>query len=150
MPSMWQMEGFGKPCYTNVEYPFPVDPPNVPFDDNQTGSYVVKFLVPSTFSENQLRLRFEGVDSGFHVWLNGKEIGYSQGARNPSEFDITDFVKEGENTLAVRVYQWTDGTYIEDQGKFLPFFSVSEKLLVNCVTQRGTINKIKYWEIQRH
>lgn len=82
-----------------------------------TGSYVVKFSVPNSLSKSQLRLRFEGVDSGFNVWLNGIELGYSQGARNPSEFDITNAVQEGENTLAVRVYQWTDGSYIEDQGK---------------------------------
>jgi beta-galactosidase len=91
----------------------------VPFDDNMTGSYLVKFSVPNTFTDNQLRLRFEGVDAAFHLWLNGKEIGYSQGSRNPSEFDITSHVNDGENTLAVRVYQLCDGTYIEGQGEFL-------------------------------
>ncbi|KAH6680993.1 glycoside hydrolase family 2 protein [Halenospora varia] len=119
VPSMWQLEGFGKPHYTNIVYPFPVDPPNVPFDNNQTGSYIRKFTVPELFSGNQLRLRFEGVDSAFHVWVNGKEVGYSQGARNPSEFDITKYVVEkGENVLAVRVYQFSDGSYIEDQDQW--------------------------------
>jgi beta-galactosidase len=91
----------------------------VPFDDNMTGSYLVNFSVPSNFADSQLRLRFEGVDAAFHLWLNGKEIGYSQGSRNPSEFDITNDVREGDNTLAVRVYQWCDGTYIEDQGELM-------------------------------
>ena len=107
----------------------------VPFIDNQTGSYVVKFSVPDSFSKDQLRLRFEGVDSSFHVWLNGKQIGYSQGARNPSEFDITDHVKEGENTLAVRVYQWSDGSYIEDQGALSLSSSNLKKLIHSCFKQ---------------
>ncbi|KAI1207714.1 glycoside hydrolase family 2 protein [Annulohypoxylon truncatum] len=120
VPSMWQLHGYGKgPHYTNVNFPIPVDPPNVPFEDNETGSYIRKFAVPESLRESQLRLRFEGVDSAFHVWVNGKEIGYHQGSRNPSEFDITDIVdKEGENTLAVRVYRYCDGTYIEDQDQW--------------------------------
>jgi len=74
------------------------------------------FKVPKSFKDHQLRLRFEGVDSAFHVWVNGSEVGYSQGSRNPSEFDISKFVDEkGENTLAVQVYQYSDGSYIEDQ-----------------------------------
>ena len=89
----------------------------VPFDDNQTGSYIRKFTLPDKFINCKLRLRFEGVDSAFHCWVNGTEVGYSQGARNPSEFDVTDLLKStGENTLCVRVYQYCDGTYIEDQG----------------------------------
>lgn len=73
--------------------------------------------MPKEFSGNQIRIRFEGVDSSFHCWVNGTEVGYSQGARNPSEFDITDLLNDGENTLSVRVYQFSDGSYIEDQGK---------------------------------
>jgi len=77
---------------------------------------VRKFRVPNNFNMHQLRLRFEGVDSAFHVWVNGSEIGYSQGSRNPSEFDVTKFVNQDEeNTLAVQVYQYSDGSYIEDQ-----------------------------------
>ena len=72
--------------------------------------------MPEHFEGHQLRLRFEGVDSAFHVWINGNEVGYSQGSRNPSEFDVTEFVNEvGENTLAVQVYQYSDGSYLEDQ-----------------------------------
>lgn len=117
VPGMWQLQGFGKgPQYTNVIFPIPVDPPNVPFTENETGSYVRKFKVPQDLKGDHIRLRFEGVDSSFHVWVNGKQVGYSQGSRNPDEFDITSVVDlDGENTLAVRVYQWCDGTYIEDQ-----------------------------------
>lgn len=120
VPGMWQLQGFGKgPQYTNVQYHIPVDPPNVPFTDNETGSYVRKFSVPEDLRDGQVRLRFEGVDSAFHVWVNGQEVGYSQGSRNPDEFDITSIVdKNGENTLAVRVYQHCDGTYIEDQDQW--------------------------------
>ncbi|KAF3038801.1 Beta-galactosidase (Lactase) [Didymella heteroderae] len=120
VPGMWQLQGYGKgPQYTNVQYHIPVDPPNVPFTENETGSYVRKFKVPEDLKNEQIRLRFEGVDSAFHVWVNGKEIGYSQGSRNPDEFDITSVVnKDGENTLAVRVYQHCDGTYIEDQDQW--------------------------------
>lgn len=117
VPGMWQLQGFGRgPQYTNVQYPIPVDPPNVPFIGNETGSYVRKFGIPQKLKGCQIRLRFEGVDSSFHVWVNGKEVGYSQGSRNPDEFDITELVDlDGKNTLAVKVYQYCDGTYIEDQ-----------------------------------
>lgn len=102
--------------YTNFWFPFPVDPGHVPYDANETGCYLRKFNVPKRFKNDQIRLRFGGVDSAFHVWINGKEVGYSQGSRNPSEFDITDFVDlEGENTLAVQNYQYSDGSYLEDQ-----------------------------------
>lgn len=117
VPSMWQLDGFGKgPHYTNVNFPIPVNPPHVPFDTNETGSYVRSFTVPQELRDSQLRLRFEGVDAAFHVWVNGTEVGYHQGSRNPAEFDISSLVdKEGENSVAVRVYQYCDATYIEDQ-----------------------------------
>lgn len=117
VPGMWQLQNFGKgPQYTNVQFPFFVDPPNPPFTENECGSYITHFKVPEAFKQDQLRLRFEGVDSAFRLYVNGKEVGYSQGARNPSEFDITGFInKNEENVLAVRVYQYCDGSYIEDQ-----------------------------------
>ncbi|KAK0885811.1 hypothetical protein LTR87_000515 [Friedmanniomyces endolithicus] len=120
VPGMWQMQGFGRgPHYTNVQYPFHVDPPHPPYTDNECGSYLTRFLVLDDLQDDQLRLRFEGVDSAFHVWVNGKEVGYSQGSRNPSEFDITEYVTRGEeNVLAVRVYQFCDGSYIEDQDQW--------------------------------
>ncbi|KAH6648094.1 glycosyl hydrolases family 2, TIM barrel domain-containing protein [Truncatella angustata] len=122
VPGMWQCQGFGKgPQYTNVNYPFPVNPPNVPYDDNECGRYVNKFAVPDHLKDGaQWRLRFEGVDAAFTVWLNGENVGYSQGSRNPSEFDVTKYLDldSEENYLAVEVYQRCDGSYIEDQDQW--------------------------------
>ncbi len=116
VPGMWQMQGFGRPQYTNFDFPFPVDPPNVPIDDNECGRYVIGFYLDEEEKGHQFRLRFEGVDSAFTVWLNDKEVGYSQGSRNPSEFDISKHVEFGSrNVLYVEVYQRCDGSYIEDQ-----------------------------------
>ncbi|KAK3384402.1 glycoside hydrolase family 2 protein [Lasiosphaeria ovina] len=120
VPSMWQREGFGKgPQYTNINFPFPVDPPRVPIDDNECGRYVTRFELGPHDRDHQLRLRFEGVDSAFTVWVNDHQVGYSQGSRNPSEFDITSFVNFDEpNLLYVEVYQRCDGSYIEDQDQW--------------------------------
>jgi beta-galactosidase len=117
VPGMWQLQGYGKgPQYTNVPYPWPVDPPHIPLDDNETGHYIRTFEIPKRFHGHHLRLHFAGVDSSFHLWINGREVGYSQGSRNPSEFDITKFVHlDKENTVAVRVCQRCDGSYLEDQ-----------------------------------
>ncbi|MFF0830216.1 beta-galactosidase subunit alpha [Brevibacillus sp. NPDC003359] len=114
VPGHWQLQGYGKPHYTDLYYPFPVDPPHVP-SDNPTGCYLREFTISPDWQQHQVILRFEGVDSAFHVWLNGKEVGYSQGSRLPSEFDVTELLQEGTNRLAVQVYQWSDGTYVEDQ-----------------------------------
>ena len=119
VPGHWQLQGHGRPRYTNVSYPFPVCPPYVP-TENPTGTYRRSFHVPSNWDNStQLRLRFDGVDSAFHVWVNGIAVGYSQGSRNPAEFDITGFVdRASSNVLFVRVYQWCDGSYIEDQDQW--------------------------------
>ncbi|KAL0931305.1 beta-galactosidase/beta-glucuronidase [Colletotrichum truncatum] len=119
VPGMWQRQGYGIPHYTNINYPFPITPPNVSYI-NPTGSYWREFEVPDNWEEDQqIRLRFEGVDSAFHVWVNGEEVGYSQGSRNAHEFDITDYLTPGKaNSLAARVYQWSDGSYIEDQDQW--------------------------------
>lgn len=120
VPGMWQTQGYGKgPHYTNYDYPWPVNTPNVSYEDNECGRYITRFNVQEGYNSHQLRLRFEGVDSGFTVWLNGKEVGYSQGARNPSEFDVSHLIECGcENVLAVEVYQRSDGSYIEDQDEW--------------------------------
>ena len=114
VPSCWQMHGFGKPHYTNVQYPFPVDPPRVP-TDNPTGSYRRTFHVPEAWDGKQIRLRFDGVDSWFVAYVNGQQVGSGMGSRLPHEFDITALVKPGANVLAVQVTQWSAGTYLEDQ-----------------------------------
>jgi beta-galactosidase/beta-glucuronidase len=114
VPCSWQMAGYGRPHYTNVKYPFPVDPPRVP-TENPTGSYRREFDLPEDWQGRRTMLRFEGVDSAFYVWVNGTQVGFSKGSRIPAEFDVTDLVRPGSNTVAVRVYQWSDGSYMEDQ-----------------------------------
>jgi len=114
VPSSWQMKGFGRPHYTNVAYPFPIDPPRVP-TENPTGCYIRQFAVPETWRGMEIFLRFEGVDSAFYVWINGKKAGFSKGSRIPAEFCITPFVRTGRNVIAVEVFQWSDGSYMEDQ-----------------------------------
>ncbi|MGF1696809.1 beta-galactosidase [Vibrio lamellibrachiae] len=114
VPSNWQMEGHDKPIYTNVKYPFDDTPPYVP-NDNPTGCYRTSFNLDSDWCQRQLRIQFAGVNSAFHIWCNGKWVGYSQDSRLPAEFDLSDFVNEGENQLAVMVIRWSDGSYLEDQ-----------------------------------
>ena len=115
MPSHWQLQGYGRPQYTNVAYPFPVDPPRVP-SENPTGCYRRDVHVePAWLDAGSVVLRFEGVDSAFHVFWNGEPVGYSQGSRLPSEFEVTCVARVGRNVLAVQVYQWSDGSYLEDQ-----------------------------------
>jgi beta-galactosidase len=119
VPGHWQLQGHGIPHYTNVLYPIPVCPPHVP-TENPTGTYRRTFHVPPSWDSNsQLRLRFDGVDSAYHVWINGTLVGYAQGSRNPHEFDVTAYInREGSNEVCVRVYQWCDGSYIEDQDQW--------------------------------
>lgn len=119
VPSCWQMidvesePKYGVPAYTNITYPFPVDPPSVP-DENPTGEYRRSFLAPDWPSGRRV-LRFDGVDSAFAVWLNGIRLGTGTGSRLPTEFDVTDALRTGQNTLAIRVHQWSAGSYLEDQ-----------------------------------
>ena len=113
VPSCWEMQGFGYPIYTNTVYPFDFNPPYIT-RDNPVGSYVRTFTVPEGWGAGRIILHFGGVYSGHQVWVNGVEVGYSEDSCLPSEFDITSLVKEGENTLAVKVWKWTDGSYLED------------------------------------
>ena len=116
VPWNWQLKGYDRPIYTNVQYPFPPDNyPQVPHDDNPVGCYRRRFSVPESWRGMRIMLVFEGVDSAFYLWVNGRQVGYSQDSRLPAEFDITSYVREGENLLALRVYRWSDGTYLEDQ-----------------------------------
>lgn len=115
VPSCWQLYGYGRPHYTNVIYPIPLSPPTVP-SENPTGCYRKTFVYNKELTKNEcFILRFDGVDSAFHVWLNGKFIGFSKGSRLPSEFDVSKVINSGTNLLAVKVYQWSDGTFLEDQ-----------------------------------
>ena len=117
VPSCWQMSGYDQKQYTNIHYPFPFDPPYVP-DYNPCGAYVKYFELDREEAKKEQYLYFEGVDSCFYVWLNGKFVGYSQVSHSPSEFNITGKAKSGTNRLAVLVLKWCDGSYLEDQDKF--------------------------------
>ena len=115
VPGNWQLQGFDRPIYTNVKYPFPCDPPRVP-EQNPTGCYSRVFTLPEGWrGENQIRIIFDGVDSAFYLGCNGHPVGYSQDSRLPAEFDLTPFLKAGENHLAVNVLRWSDGSYLECQ-----------------------------------
>lgn len=114
VPANWQLQGYDKPIYTNIRFPFPCNPPDVP-QENPTGCYRTEFSIPSDWQKREIRLVFEGVNSAFHLWLNGEAVGYSQDSRLPAEFDITPYLKEGANLLALAVYRWSDGSYLEDQ-----------------------------------
>lgn len=118
VPSNWEMHGYGQPIYTNTEYPFPVDPPHVPAE-NPTGCYRTNFDIPNEWKGRRILLQFEAVDSAYHVWVNGISVGYSQDSRLPAEFEITEYIypcgSEKINVLAVQVFRWSDGSYLEDQ-----------------------------------
>ena len=116
-PSVWQMEGYDTHQYTNIRYPFPFDPPYVP-QDIPCGAYAHTFVYHKDENAPKALLNFEGVDSCFYVWINGSYVGYSQVSHMTSEFDITDLLQDGENTIAVLVMKWCDGSYLEDQDKF--------------------------------
>lgn len=126
VPSCWEMLGYGTPIYTNINYPFRN---NAPFiqpqkgytaerEPNAVGSYRREFTLPASWKGNPVFIHFDGVYSAMYLWINGKKVGYSQGATEDAEFDITSYVKSGKNTLAVEVYRWCDGSYLEDQDMF--------------------------------
>lgn len=117
VPGVWQNYGYESHQYIESDYPFPVDPPYVPLD-NPCGAYIHKFQYKTNADAPKVYLEFEGVDSCFYVWLNGTYVGYDQVSHSLNEFDITDQIAEGENTLAVLVLKWCDGSYLEDQDKF--------------------------------
>jgi beta-galactosidase len=114
VPSLWQLHGYGAPAYLNINYPFPIDPPRVP-DANPTGEYRREFELAADFPLERAVLRFEGVDSCFAVWVNGRRLGDGKGSRLPTEFDASGAVRHGKNVIAVRVHQWSGASYLEDQ-----------------------------------
>ncbi len=115
VPGNWTVQGYDKPIYTNVKMPIPTDPPYVPQYDNPTGVYRRTFTIPETWSGRRAFACFDGVESAFYLWVNGREVGYSQGSRLPAEFDLTPYVRVGENTMVAVVIRWSDGSYLEDQ-----------------------------------
>jgi len=115
VPSNWERQGFGYAIYTNIPYPFPRDEPNVPVDVNPVGSYRREFEIPATWSGRDVFLNLGAVSSAFYVWMNGKYVGYSEDSKTPSEFNVTPYVTAGRNMVAVEVYRWSNGSYLEDQ-----------------------------------
>lgn len=126
VPSNWEMHGYGTPIYTNITYPFRNNPPfiqgqrgyTVENEPNAVGSYRRDFKLPASWADKEVFITFEGCYSAMYVWVNGKKVGYSQGSNNDARFNITKYVKRGDNTLAVEVYRWCDGSYLEDQDMF--------------------------------
>ncbi len=125
VPSNWQLYGYGTPIYTNYTYPFKPNPPRVTDtppknwpsfrERNSVGSYRREFSLPEAWQGEQVMIRFDGVESAFYVWLNGQKVGYSEDSYSGAEFDLTPYVQAGRNTIAVEVYRWSDGSYLEDQ-----------------------------------
>ncbi len=118
VPSNWEIEGFGTPIYTNIEYPHSLSQKNIPQIDeeyNPVGSYRRKFNIEKLNPDKEIFIHFAGVKSAFFLWINGDKVGYSQGSMTPAEFKITEHLKEGKNLISVEVYRWSDGSYLEDQ-----------------------------------
>lgn len=116
VPGNWQLQGsYDPPVFTNIQHPFEADPPNVPDDYNPTGLYRTRFTVPEAWDGKQVFLHFDGIQSAGTVYINGKMVGYSEDAMTPAEYNITGFLRQGENLLAVQVLNWSDGSYLEDQ-----------------------------------
>ncbi|ETN95340.1 glycoside hydrolase family 2 TIM barrel-domain containing protein [Zhouia amylolytica] len=118
VPSNWEVEGYGIPIYTNTEYPFNTtnpNPPDIPDGYNPVGSYKRSFNIPDNWNGEEIIMHFGAVKSAFYIWINGEKVGYSQGSKLPAEFDITEYINTGENTVALEVYRWSDGSYLECQ-----------------------------------
>ncbi|MFW9943076.1 MAG: glycoside hydrolase family 2 TIM barrel-domain containing protein [Candidatus Thorarchaeota archaeon] len=118
VPSNWQMHGYGIPIYLNIRYPRSVrkkDIPKISHEYNPVGSYRTEFIIPDNWNNREIFIHFDGVKSAFYIWVNGEKIGYSQGSMTPAEFNITRYLRKGVNVLAVEVYRWSDGSYLEDQ-----------------------------------
>jgi beta-galactosidase len=116
VPGNWQLQGkYDPPVFSNIKHPFKADPPRVPHDYDPTGLYRTSFKIPESWKGNQVFLHFAGIQSAGTVYLNGRKVGYSEDAMTPAEYNITDFLKPGENNLAVQVLNWSDGSYLEDQ-----------------------------------
>jgi beta-galactosidase len=115
VPSNWELKGFGIPFYTNIIYMFPPNPPFIPHNMNNNGSYKRDFEVPENWTGKDIYLNFEGISGAMYVWINGKKVGYNEDSKTPSTFNITNFVTKGKNTVAVQVLRWHDGSYLEDQ-----------------------------------
>ncbi len=155
VPSNWETQGYGIPRYLDVEYPFKKNPPYIQHYNNPVGSYRRYFKIPADWKEREIFLHFDGVQSAFYLWINGEKVGYSQGSRTPAEFNITKYLKEGENLLAVEVYRWSDGSYLEDQdmwrlsGIFRDvYLMATPKVHIRDFEIRPLSNDLKTWTLR--
>ena len=115
VPGNWELNGFGVPIYTNITYPFEKNQPYINHNDNPVGSYRKTFDMPKGWSKGRVILHFESATTAMYVWINGQKVGYSQVTKSPTEFDVTPYVREGKNLIAIEAYRWCDGSYLEDQ-----------------------------------
>ena len=115
VPSNWELKGYGTPFYTNIKYMFPANPPFIPHDSNNNGSFIKFFDVPKDWMNKDIYLHFGGVSGAMYVWLNGELVGYNEGSKTPSEFNITNYLINGKNKLSVQILRWSDASYMEDQ-----------------------------------
>jgi beta-galactosidase len=151
VPSNWQMKGYDPPIYSNITYPFKIDPPKIPHEVNTVGSYRRSFRVPSEWKDKEVFLHFGAVSSFFYVWVNEQLVGFSKDSKTPAEFDITKYLTAGSNTLSVEVYRWSDGSYLEDQDFWRMsgiqrsvFLHARPKVLIqDCFVKAGLENAYK-------
>ena len=115
VPANWQFHTDDFPVYTNIIYPYEINPPFMPKDYNPIGIYYKQFKLNSNWNSKEIFIHFGGVNSAFYLWINGNKVGYSEGSKTPAEFKITKYLKKGKNSIMVQVLRWSDGTYIEDQ-----------------------------------
>lgn len=115
VPANWEVEGYDYPIYLDERYPFEANWPCIPNDYNPVGSYKRKFHIPESWNDKEIMIHFASIRSAMYVWVNGRKVGYSQGAKTPTEFNLTSFVRSGENDLALEIYRWSDGSYLESQ-----------------------------------
>ena len=156
VPGTWQMQGFGHNIYRNIPMEFaPYDPPKVPLDFNPTGHYRRSFQLPESWDGRKVILHFDGVKSAFLIWINGKYVGFDKGSMTPAEFDATAYLQEGENTIAVKVPRWSDGSYLEDQDMWrfagiyrrVYLFSPSEQHISDFTITSGLDEKYRHGKL---
>lgn len=141
VPSNWELKGYDYAIYSNITYPHPVTPPQITGDHNPVGSYRTYFETPKDWKGKEIILHFGGVSSAYYLWINGEEVGYSEDSKTPSEFNITKYLKPGKNLLALQVYRWSDGTYLEDQD----FWRMSGITRDVYLVARNPIHTQDYW-----
>lgn len=155
VPGNWELNGYGTPIYTNIIYPYPVNPPYIPHEDNPVGCYRRYVDIPNSWDGRRVYLHFEAGTSAMYVWVNGKKVGYSEVTKSPTEFDITDYVHPGKNLIAMEVYRWSDGSYLEDQDMWrlsgfdrdIYLYSTADTRIQDCFAVAGLDKNYKNGEL---